>query len=55
MLNKTTSAKQKADKITYVVVSSASEKATDKLERKIEKLILRDMKNNNAVTTAKII
>lgn len=52
MPNKTET-KQKIEKITYVVISSASEKAIDKLDHKIEKLILRDMKNN--AITAKII
>jgi len=41
--------KKKIGKITYIIESSSSEKATIPLDRKIEKLILRDVKNNLAV------
>jgi len=35
------------DGVTYTVNSTASEKATETLHRKIEKLLLRDMRNIN--------
>ena len=38
--------KHKIGKITYLIASSPSDRATDRIERKIEKLILKDMKNN---------
>jgi hypothetical protein len=41
-----TTTKRKIGKITYLVCSSPSDKATEPIERKIEKLILKDMKNN---------
>jgi hypothetical protein len=38
------------DKKTYIVAASASENATDTLHKKIEKLILRDMRQSGENT-----
>ena len=37
---------RKIGKITYLVTGAPSEKATDALKAKLEKLIIRDSKNN---------
>jgi hypothetical protein len=37
---------RKIGKITYLVTASPSEKATDTIEKKIEKLIIKDMRHN---------
>ncbi|GHU79793.1 hypothetical protein FACS1894191_3420 [Clostridia bacterium] len=39
----TATTKHKIGKTTYLVTASPSEKATDTIERKIEKLIMRDV------------
>lgn len=46
----TITTKHKIDRVTYIVSACASEKATDTLHKKIEKLIVRDMRQS-AVNT----
>jgi hypothetical protein len=46
MDNTTTTTTQKIGKITYIVTASPSEKATDTLTQKIEKLIIKNMRQN---------
>lgn len=46
MERKTTTTQQKIGKIIYVVNSSPSEKATDTLKQKIEKMIIKDLRTN---------
>ncbi len=43
-----TKTEHKIGKITYIVCSSASESATDTLDKKIKKLIRKDMEQNAA-------
>ena len=43
-----TTAEHKIGKVTYLVCSSASERATDTLDKKIKKLIRKDMELNPA-------
>ncbi|MCB7334597.1 transposon-encoded TnpW family protein [Enterocloster aldenensis] len=43
-----TTTEQKIGKVTYLVCSSASERATDTLDKKIKKLIRKDMELNPA-------
>ena len=43
-----TKTEHKIGKTTYIVCSSASENATDTLDRKIKKLIRKDMEQNAA-------
>jgi len=38
---------QKIGKITYIVTASPSEKATDTIEQKIEKLIIKNMRQHS--------
>ena len=38
--------KHKIGKITYIIDSSSSEKATDTLDQKIEKLIIKDLRKS---------
>jgi hypothetical protein len=45
-MNDTVITKHRIDKVTYIVVASHSENAKDTLHQKIDKLILRDMKNS---------
>jgi hypothetical protein len=42
----TTTTKHKIGKITYLVSASPSEKATDTIEKKIEKLIIKGMRQS---------
>jgi len=51
MDNNITTTKHKIGKTTYLVAASPSEKATDTIDKKIEKLILKDMRES-PVTTA---
>ena len=46
MVDNTTTTKHKIGKITYLVKSSPSDKATDTLEQKIEKMIVKDLRQN---------
>jgi len=46
MDNNTTTTTRKIGKITYLVTASPSDKATDTIEKKIEKLIIKDMQQN---------
>jgi len=46
MNKNTTTTKHKIGKTTYLVAASPSEKATDTIDKKIEKLILKDMRQN---------
>ena len=41
-----TTTEHKIGKVTYLVCSSASERATDTLDKKIKKLIRKDMEQN---------
>ena len=41
-----TSTNHKIGKITYIVDASSSDKATDTLKQKIEKLIIKDLRKN---------
>ena len=43
-----TTTEHKIGKVTYLVCSSASERATDTLDKKIKKLIRKDMELNHA-------
>ena len=43
-----TTTEHKIGKVTYIVCSSASERATDTLDKKIKKLIRKDMELNPA-------
>ena len=40
----TTDTKHKIGKVTYVISASQSEKATDSINKKIERLIMKDMR-----------
>jgi hypothetical protein len=46
MGNNITTTKRKIGKITYLVAASQSEKATDTINKKIEKLIIKDLRKN---------
>jgi hypothetical protein len=46
MENNIVTTKYKIGKITYIVNASSSEKATDTLPQKIEKLIIKELKKN---------
>jgi hypothetical protein len=46
MVKDTTTTKRKIGKITYLVSASPSEKATDTIHKKIEKLIIKDLRKN---------
>lgn len=46
MDNNTTTTERKIGKITYLVSASPSDNATDTIEKKIEKLIIKDMRQN---------
>jgi hypothetical protein len=46
MDKKTTTTKHKIGKITYLVTASQSEKATDTIKKKVEKLIIKDLRKN---------
>ena len=46
MDSNTTTTTRKIGKITYLVTASPSDKATDTIEKKIEKLIIKDMRKN---------
>ena len=45
-MNTNTTTKHKIGKITYLVTASPSDKATDTITKKIEKLIIKDMRQN---------
>ncbi len=44
MSDKTVTTRHKIGKTTYLVAASPSDKATDTIEKKIEKLIIKDLK-----------
>ena len=50
MSNSTTTTEHKIGKITYLVSASPSDGATDTIEKKLEKLIMKDMRRNTANT-----
>lgn len=45
-MDNVTTTTQKIGKITYIVTAAPSEKAVDSLEQKIEKLIIKSMRQN---------
>jgi len=45
-MDSATTTMRKIDKITYIVTASPSEKAVDMLEQKIEKLIIKNMRQS---------